>query len=209
MIHPPDAKRGWPFLQLKRQNLNHAPPHLSCASLNNPACRSGQRGKWIGTQHFYLASFSPSPSNVTALSTIREDPHRFIALFQGQTQDWQRMIHHAWLVCAAPRPVSISKGRATSKEGDNALVTPPFLFPAHAMENTADVSPRCMRPVSVVQPFIKRSSWEWRETAAALQETCLQWHVCQWWLCVQIGCPIILPSATTSVWTQSQTPGFK
>lgn len=129
-------------------------PHLSRASSNYPACSFGPTGQmnW-NVAFFYLTSFSPSPSNMTVLSTIREDPHRFIVLFQGQAHDWQRMIQHAWLVCSAPHPVSISKGRVAGKEGDNALVTALFPFPAHTMETTADVSPLCMQAILVVHLF--------------------------------------------------------
>lgn len=67
------------------------------------------------------------------------------------------MIHHVWLVSAPPHPVSISKGRVTSKEGDNALVTPLFPFPARTMGTTADVSLCCMQPTLIGQHFTKES----------------------------------------------------
>lgn len=125
--------------------LNHVPPI--------PAALCGiirrlwpDRGKWIGTARLYLTSFSAFTNEPDSVICYRRGSplSKFITLFQGQTNDWQRMIHTApRLVCAAPHPVSITKGKGGQARKEISLQLHPPLHFQQTAETTADVSPLC------------------------------------------------------------------
>lgn len=118
--------------------------HLSCAF-----CSIIHRAD-SGRRVFHLASFSPWPSDLTELSAIREDPPTDLSPYSKG----RRMIGKGWyttlgFVCAAPHPVSISKGREV-EEGDNALVPP--IFPISSTYSTIQWRTRQMYLYSECNP---------------------------------------------------------
>lgn len=137
--------------------------HLSCAF-----CSIIHRAD-SGRRVFHLASFSPWPSDLTELSAIREDPPKDLSPYSKG----RRMIGKGWyttlgFVCAAPHPVSISKGREV-EEGDNALVPP--IFPISSTYSTTVYNgehARCSSTLNVIlsagPAVYKCITWEWRDT---------------------------------------------
>lgn len=199
----PISKWGWPFLQPKRHkrsqcrgSLNHAPPPpphcLSPALSINTTFSFRRRSKWIGT-HFLLC-------HCKVLSGIREDPVRFIALFQGQTHwlakdDTPRTAGLCW------RHTQFPSSKGEDKEADNALVTALFALQQQGLLQ--------MCPRSAWNHYLWSSILKTRlsESGERLQQHCrqhLSWHVCQWWL----DCSVIWTSVITPVWTQSPCPYF-
>lgn len=179
------------------------PHHLSCASSNYLACSFGRQGKWIGTQHLLSRL-------IFSFAAWRDS----VIYYQRGSPQIYRLIPraNAWLAKDdTPRMVGLC--RAT---------------PSFDLQARKEIMLQ-LRPVSISSTYngnhsrfvptlhatnIKRSSilqrdfpCKRKETAAALQKTCLQWYACQWWICAQIGCPII--SVITSVWTQTPTSSFK
>lgn len=133
---------------------------------------------------FYLTSFSPSLSNMTVLSTIREDPppppRWFTALFQGQTHDWQRVkTPRVDALCCATPSFHLT---GTGDRQEIMLSLHPLFFFFHLQHLQWKTQRMCFhsacKATSVVQCFTGREERDCSRTAEtrlSVTAVCSDW----------------------------------